>query len=107
MKEIDATNKKLGRIAQQAAMILMGKDEVDYEPNKINTNGVHIVNVSKAIIDEKKKGEKEYEWFTGHPSGLKKIKMGDLIKKKGLKEVFENAVYGMIPNNRLRKQRMK
>lgn len=107
MQEIDATNKKLGRIASEAAMVLMGKDKVGYEPNKVNTEGVHIINASKASIDEKKKDEKEYEWFTGHPSGLKKIKMKDLIAKKGIKEIFENAIYGMLPNNKLRKLRMK
>jgi large subunit ribosomal protein L13 len=107
MKEIDATNKKLGRIAQEAAMILMGKDEPSYEPHKLNTEGVHIVNASKVDLDPKKLAEKEYEWFTGYPSGLRKITLKNLLAKKGMKEVFENAIYGMLPNNRLRKLRMK
>jgi large subunit ribosomal protein L13 len=107
MKEIDATNKKLGRIAQEAAMILMGKDSPDYEPNKVNTDGVHILNASKLDIDEKKKEQKKYRWYTGYPSGLKERSLSELMEKKGMKDVFEKAVFGMLPNNKLRKPRMK
>jgi large subunit ribosomal protein L13 len=107
MKEIDATNKKLGRIAQEAAMALMGKDSPNYEPNKINTEGVHIVNASKVELDPKKLEQKKYKWYTGYPSGLKERKLSEVIEKKGLSEVFEKAIFGMLPNNKLRKPRMK
>ncbi len=107
MKEIDATNKKLGRVAQEVAMVLMGKDRPDYEPNKINTNGIKIINASKVIIDEKKKEQKFYKRFTGYPGGLKKRSMKEQINKKDIKEIFKKAIYGMLPNNKLRKERMK
>jgi large subunit ribosomal protein L13 len=107
MKEIDATNKKLGRIAQEAAMALMGKDEPTYEPNRVNTEGVHIINASKVDIDEKKKEDKKYRWYTGYPSGLKERSLSELIEKKGISNVFEKAIFGMLPDNKLRKLRMK
>lgn len=107
MKEIDATNKKLGRVAQEVAMVLMGKDRPDYEPNKINTNGIKIINASKVIIDEKKKEQKFYKRFTGYPGGLKKRSMKEQIDKNGIKKIFEKAIYGMLPDNKLRKERMK
>jgi len=107
MKEIDATNKKLGRVAQEAAMSLMGKDKPDYEPNKLNTEGVHIINASKVNIDEKKKDQKKYRWYTGYPGGLRERTLTELIAKKGMKDVFEKAIYGMLPENKLRKLRMK
>ncbi len=107
MKEIDAQNKKLGRIAQEAAMALMGKDKPDYEPNKVNTDGVHIINASKLDIDEKKKDQKKYRWYTGYPGGLKERTLSELIAKKGMKDVFEKAIFGMLPNNKLRALRMK
>jgi large subunit ribosomal protein L13 len=107
MKEIDATNKKLGRIAQEAAMALMGKDKPDYEPNKVNTDGVHILNASKVDLDVKKMGQKKYKWYTGYPSGLKERTLEEVIEKKGISEVFEKAVTGMLPNNKLRKPRLK
>ncbi len=107
MKTIDATNKKLGRIAQEAAMILMGKDSPNYVPNKITTTGVHIINVSKADISDKKKGEKEYTRFTGYPSGLRVRTLDEVITKRGLEEVFRHAILGMLPKNRLRAEMIK
>jgi len=107
MKQIDATNKKLGRIAQEAAMALMGKDKPDYEPNKVNSDGVEIINASKVDLDVKKIDQKIYKRFTGYPSGLRERTLGEVITKKGIKEVFEKAIYGMLPNNKLRKLRMK
>jgi large subunit ribosomal protein L13 len=107
MKTIDATNKKIGRVAQEAAMILMGKDSSMYEANKVITEGVHIINASKADISEKKKGEKEYTWFTGYPSGLKSRTMGQVIVKRGVEEVYRKAIMGMLPKNRLRAEMIK
>jgi large subunit ribosomal protein L13 len=107
MKEIDATNKKLGRIASEAAKSLMGKDLPGYEPNRVNTEGVHILNAKLVDIDVKKMGQKKYKWYTGYPSGLRERTLEDIIKKKGIAEVFEKAVYGMLPDNKLRKLRMK
>jgi large subunit ribosomal protein L13 len=107
MKTIDATNKKIGRIAQEAAMILMGKDSPMYEPNKIVSEGVHIINASKADISETKKGEKEYNWFTGYPSGLKTRTLDQMIEKRGVEEVYRKAILGMLPKNRLRAEMIK
>lgn len=107
MKTIDATNKKIGRVAQEAAVILMGKDSPMYEPNKIISEGVHIINASKADISEKKKTEKEYTWFTGYPSGLKKRSLDQMIVKRGVEEVYRKAVLGMLPKNRLRAEMIK
>lgn len=107
MKTIDATNKKIGRVAQEAAMILMGKDSPMYESNKVTTEGVHIINASKADISEKKKGEKEYKWFTGYPSGLKTRSMDQMIEKRGVEEIYRKAIMGMLPKNRLRAEMIK
>lgn len=107
MKTIDATNKKIGRIAQEAAMILMGKDSPMYEPNRVISEGVHIINASKADISEKKKGEKEYKWFTGYPSGLKTRSMDQMIEKRGVSEIYRKAILGMLPKNRLRAEMIK
>ena len=107
MKTIDATDKKIGRIAQEAAMILMGKDSPQYEPNKVTTEGVHIINALQASITEKKKDEKEYKRFTGYPSGLRIRTLDELIEKRGIEEVFKKAIMGMLPKNRLRAEMIK
>jgi len=109
MKEytIDASNKKLGRVATEAATVLIGKNSPDFAKNTVAPVKVTILNASKADISEKKKGEKEYVRYSGHPGGLKKELMKDVIGKKGYSEVFKKAVYGMLPKNKLRDRRIK
>lgn len=55
---IDAKNKKIGRIASQAAMILMGKNAPTYERNKVAEVQVEIINTSRADISNAKKEDK-------------------------------------------------
>jgi len=106
-KVIDATNKKIGRVASEAAMILMGKDSAEYQPNKVADVTVVIENASKTDIPLKKKEEKEYSKYSGYPGGLKFEKLSKIIKEKGYDEVYRKAIYGMLPTNRLRSPRLK
>lgn len=107
MHTIDATGKKLGRVASEAAMILMGKHKPSFVKHKIMGDEVKIENASKLDIDNKKKDSKIYTRYSGYPGGLKTETMSKVIENKGYKEVVERAVYGMLPNNKLRKQMMK
>lgn len=104
---IDATGGSLGRVATQAAVFLMGKDTPAYKKNIVSSVKVTIVNASKANIDQKKKSGKIYTRYSGHPGGLKHTTMEKVIEKKGYSEVFKNAIYGMLPANKLRKEMMK
>jgi large subunit ribosomal protein L13 len=106
-KVIDAKNKTIGRVATEAAMALMGKDQASYQPNVVTDITVTIENASESNITDKKKGEKEYSRYSGYPGGRKVRTLAEVIEKKGYKEVFEKAVYGMLPANRLRSLRMK
>ncbi len=104
---IDATNKSLGRVASEAATYLMGKHSPQFVRNKVLDTQVTIINASKAKIDAKKLETKEYETYSGYPGGLKLRTMDNVVSKKGYSEVFKIAVYGMLPNNRLRAIMMK
>jgi large subunit ribosomal protein L13 len=104
---IDATGKKLGRVATQAASYLMGKDKTDFARNKAPNVKVTITNASKAAIDSKKLLEKDYITYTGYPGGLNSLTMAQVIEKKGYAEVFRNAIYGMLPQNKLKAVMMK
>jgi large subunit ribosomal protein L13 len=99
---IDAQNKKLGRIASEAAALLMGKNTAAFARNVVPEVKVEIINVSKADISTKKKGEKFYITYSGHPGGQKREKLGDLEARKGITEVFKRAVKGMLPDNKLK-----
>jgi large subunit ribosomal protein L13 len=96
---IDAQGKKLGRVASEAAALLNGKSSVSVK--------VSIINTSKASFDIKKLKEKNYVTFTGFRGGLFTETLEHLIARKGTSEVFERAVYRMLPSNTLRKQIMK
>lgn len=104
---IDAKGKKLGRIAQEAASILMGKNDVTYARDRVSENKVVIENASLADISDTKKETKEYEKYSGYPGGLVYQKMETVIKKKGFAEIFRYAVEGMLPANRIARQMMK
>lgn len=103
---LDAENKKIGRIATQAAVYLMGKNTKEYARNVIPNITVEIINTSKALIDAKKKEVKTYSRFSGYPGGLKQPTMTRVIEKKGYSEVFKEAVSGMLPKNKLRSKMM-
>ena len=105
-KTIDATNMKLGRVASVAAYSLMGKDLVDYTPNKVADVEVEILNASKISIDEKKKTEKTYRRYSGYPGGQKEMSLEKMIEKKGYEGALKTAIKGMLPTNKLRSKRM-
>lgn len=103
---IDAQGKRIGRVASEAAGILMGKNSVTYIRNAAPDVKVAIVNCGKAYIPAKKKQDKEYVTFTGFRGGINTEKLADLIERKGVTEAFERAVYRMLPSNSLRKKMM-
>lgn len=107
MKVIDAQNQSIGRVASEAAKMLMGKDSADYRPNIFPDEVVHITNASKVNVTDKKLRDKIYTTYSGHPGGLKQKNLEKVIDSKGYEEVFRKAVYGMLPRNRLRNEMMK
>lgn len=99
---IDATGKKLGRIASEAARLLIGKDSTEFARNIAPSVTVEVINASKMDISEKKKTEKEYAIYSGFPGGLRHEKLGTSLEKKGIREVLRKTVDGMLPKNKLR-----
>lgn len=104
---INAEGKRLGRIASEAAKVLIGKDSVNYAPNKEGETFVVIENVGKLLITEKKKKEKMYRAHSQYPGGLTEESLGRLMERRGVEEAVKKAVDGMLPKNKLRTPRMK
>jgi len=104
---IDATNKSLGRLATEAASLLMGKNSASFVRNAVSGNIVTITNASKIKVDQKKIENKKYSTYSGYPGGLKQAKMADIVSTKGYSEVVTIAVKGMLPDNKLKKQFLK
>jgi large subunit ribosomal protein L13 len=104
---INAEGQYLGRVASEAASALLGKKSVNFVKNEVLPVEVEIVNASKLSFPEKRVAGKEYAHYTGYPGGLRITSMAMLIEKKGVAEALRKAVDGMIPRNKLRKERMK
>ena len=104
---IDAQGKKIGRIASQAAHILLGKNSPAFQKNKVSPDMVEIINASKVDLTLKKKTDDTYVTYTGFRGGLKSETLGELITRRGMTEVFRRAVTRMLPANRLRDDRIK
>ncbi len=104
---IDASGKHLGRVASEAAAILLGKSSPHYVQNFVIPVQVTITNVGKLSMTEKRQAGKVYQRYTGYPGGLRETTMPVMIEKKGIEEVMRIAVDGMLPRNKLRKDRMK
>jgi large subunit ribosomal protein L13 len=104
---LDATGKRMGRLATEIAVILMGKNRSDFSRNKIPELELEVTNASKMSIDTKKKRDKSYVSHSGYPGALKTVSMQQVIESKGEKEVLRKAVLGMLPKNKLRAQMIK
>lgn len=105
---IDATGKSVGRVASEAAAVLMGKTSPAFQKHIVlDSIGVVIENASKVAIAPRKRHEVHLKLYSGYPGGLKERTIAQTIEKKGYREVFVHAIARMIPRNRLHKERMK
>ncbi len=104
---IDAEGQKMGRVASQAAHILMGKNSVFFVKNRAPDVYITIVNASKMTISEKHRQNNTYARFSGYQGGLKFDTLEALIAKHGYKEAVKRAIKGMIPAHKLRPGMLK
>lgn len=104
--EIDATGQAVGRVATQAAKMLLGKTDPTYTPNLDPNTQVTIKNASKVTFTGRKLEQKDYKHHTLHPGGLKTVSMKTVFRKDPT-EVMRKAVYGMMTKNRRRDELMQ
>ena len=103
---IDAQDKILGRLATRVAILLRGKQKVDFVNYKDMGDIVVVKNVSKIKVTGNKAEQKLYRHHSGYMGGLKEIPYKKLLKESPDK-IFRNAVYGMLPKNKLRRIQIK
>mgnify|MGYP001564627079 FL=1 len=104
---IDATDKVLGRLAAEVAVLLRGKNKSGFAPYKDMGDFVTIKNIDKLIFTGKKFENKIYYRHTLYLGGLKKTTMKEMYNKKGPSEIFRKAVMGMLTKNKLRAKQIK
>ncbi|GAB2886663.1 50S ribosomal protein L13 [Nocardioides pacificus] len=103
---IDATDVVLGRLAVQTANLLRGKHKPMFAPHVDTGDFVIIVNAEKVALSGDKKTTKMAYRHSGYPGGLSATPIGELLEKDARK-ALENAVWGMLPKNRLGRQMLK
>lgn len=102
----DASQKRLGRLASEAAKILMGKDKPSYTPNIDGGDFVVVINSDNLLVTGGKMEKKMYYRYSGYPGGIYARSLAEQIKRDSTKTI-EKAVYGMLPKNKLRNKMMK
>jgi len=103
---VNAEGRTLGRVASTVARLLRGKHKVEFTPNADMGDFVIIINAAKVKMTGKRPELKEYFHYTGYPGGATFEKYQELIRKKP-EWIFEEAVKGMLPHNRLGRQIIK
>lgn len=104
---IDATDKVLGKLAAQVAVLLRGKNKMAFANYKDMGDFVTVKNVDKMKFTGKKFDNKIYYRHSLYLGGLKKTTMAELAEKKGHSEILRKAVMGMLAKNKLRARQIK
>jgi len=103
---VDASGKTLGRVATQVATLLRGKHKPQFTPNADLGDFVVVVNAEKIRLTGKRPELKQYFHYTGYPGGATYEKFKEVMRKDP-QRVFEHAIRGMLPHNRLGRQIIK
>ncbi|MBU1017025.1 MAG: 50S ribosomal protein L13 [Patescibacteria group bacterium] len=102
---INAEGFVMGRLASDIAQILAGKNKTDFSFNQNCGDKVVVINVSKIVLSGGKEKKKKYYRHTGFMGGLKEESYEKLVLRKPTEALFR-AVRGMLPVNRLRRERL-
>jgi large subunit ribosomal protein L13 len=97
---VDAEGKTLGRVATRIAHVLRGRHKPVYTPHVDTGDFVIVINADKVVVTGNKRQAKKYYNYSGYPGGLRAVTFDDLIQRDA-KRVWEHAVKGMLPKNRL------
>lgn len=104
---VDATDKPLGRLASEIAVILMGKNKPEYTPNFDNGDFVIVTNCSKVWLTGDKIHKKMYYDNKSGTYGGLRTRSAKVMKKQYSTEMVRRAVWGMLPKGSLGKQMLR
>lgn len=94
--EIDATDKPLGRLATQIAILLRGKHTPFFEPRLPEGPKIQIININRARVSSK-----PIISYTGYPGGLR-TRSRNVLFARNPGMVLTKTVRGMLPHNKWR-----
>jgi large subunit ribosomal protein L13 len=97
-----AQGMMLGRLATQVAVTLRGKNSVHFEPNRLSGRPVIITHAEGIKVSGNKAEQKMYYRHTGYIGNMKSSSLKQRLETEPT-EVIRDAIYGMLPDNRLRR----
>ncbi len=96
---VNADGKKVGRLASDIAMYLMGKHRPTYTPHIDTGDYVVVTNVDKVVFTGKKWENKKYTYYTGYTRLRWETAAERLEEKPDM--ILREAVRRMLPKNKL------
>jgi large subunit ribosomal protein L13 len=103
---VDAEGQTLGRLASKVAHVLVGKHKPIYSPGMDVGDFVIVVNADKISVTGRKMDDKMYYRHSGYPGGIRAFNLRDYLQRNP-ERVFQLAVRGMLPRNRLGRKMFK
>lgn len=103
---VDANEQNLGRLATRVASLLLGKHKPDFTPGVATGDSVVVINAKNVRVTGNKMDVKMYYRHSQYPGGLKAISLRQQLEKHP-DRVIRNAVWGMLPHNKLGRQLIK
>jgi large subunit ribosomal protein L13 len=96
---LDASKDSMGRIATEAARLLMGKNKAAYSPDVNMGAVVVIINADKTKLTGKKPEKKNYFRYSGYMGGMHVTSFKEQMAKDSTVPMMR-AIKGMLPKNR-------
>ena len=102
---LDAKGQIVGRLATKISGLLMGKHKPNFSKHMDMGDYVVLLNAEKVEFSGRKEDKKLYRSHSGYPGGFKEI-TAKLLREKHPERIIRKAVFGMLPDNRQKKERL-
>lgn len=102
---LDAENVVLGKLATEVADLLRGKKKPQFSDHIDSGDHVIIINAEKLTLTGKKLTDKAYRRHSGYLGHMREENAVKVMEKQPTR-ILREAVYGMLPKNKLRKHFM-
>jgi large subunit ribosomal protein L13 len=103
---VDAAEKAVGRVATEVAKVLRGKNKPTFTPHLDTGDGVVVINAEKVLLTGNKWTQKKYYRYSGYVGNVKETTAEKMLEKNPV-FILENAIAGMIPRTKFKKEILK
>ena len=102
---VDAYGEVMGRLASRLTGLLQGKHKPTYSRHRDVGDNIVVVNAAKVVLTGRGMETKKYYHHTQYPGGLRTSPVWSVFEQNPV-EPLRRAIFGMLPHNLLRHQRM-